>query len=121
MSEDPAESSAALENASGNETGVKRKRAATTTASRTVASLTPEQLEKKRKNDREVRVLGFGEMGIINILTSGARLKEPSENEQKPILIDSMIGYANWSKPSPFNNSKELFVRKVSFKMKTKT
>jgi hypothetical protein len=35
--------------------GVKRKRGVATSSARTVANLTPEQLDKKRKNDREVR------------------------------------------------------------------
>ena len=35
--------------------GAKRKRSGPTISSRSVASLTSEQLEKKRKNDREVR------------------------------------------------------------------
>jgi hypothetical protein len=39
---------------SGTYAGVKRKRAAALAPSRTVANLTPEQLDKKRRNDREV-------------------------------------------------------------------
>jgi hypothetical protein len=57
MSESPGEIGATTgENTNPRNAGAKRKRVATGTISttRSVANLTPDQLEKKRKNDREV-------------------------------------------------------------------
>lgn len=54
----PVASNASATNPRG--AGTKRKKGHQAITSRSVASLTPEQLEKKRKNDREVRTLFLG-------------------------------------------------------------
>jgi hypothetical protein len=64
MTEDPAESSAAQDDTNPRNAGAKRKRGGT--ISRSVASLTAEQLEKKRKNDREVSLFCFIHLIYIN-------------------------------------------------------
>jgi hypothetical protein len=129
MPEDPAESSAALESTNPRNAGAKRKRGVGPT-SRSVASLTAEQLEKKRKNDRDVSFVCLIHQFCINYFAPllnwyvmpkakiKVRLNEQYESEQKAILIVSMIGFGNWSKQTHISNFKELFDRKKLFRVK---
>lgn len=92
MSESPEEIGATTEeNTNPRNAGAKRKRLATGTVSttRSVANLTPDQLEKKRKNDREVCLILalFMSCGVAGLVL--VALDNQADGCRRNVLLES--------------------------------